>query len=197
MERAIPQCRSLVRRVAVIGCLLLALFFRPNATGADAPTRAEVASVKAVMTSIILRSAQWPDSAFADELSVFQIGIIGRNPPVKEFNAAFEGVTISGRTVTVVSLKSPEDAVGLQAVYFSEMSEDLIIQTLALLNGRPTLSFGEHDEFSRLGGVVNYRKVDGKLRFEFNRRSMERSGVKVSAQVIRLALPTKDAEVAP
>ncbi len=178
-------------KAAVACCLLVIATFAPLPMVADSPARAGAESVKAVMTSIILRSAQWPDNAFKDGSSAFHLGIIGRNPPVKEFNAAFKGITISGRTVTVVSLKNPADIVGFQAVYFSETSEDVIVQTLALLAGRPVLSFGEHDALYRLGGVVNYRKVEGKLRFEFNRKSMEQSGVKVSAQVIRLALPIK------
>jgi len=193
MHLAKPKSRSLCWLGAAFLLLLGSLHSVPL-TASDAPPRAEAESVKAVMTSIILRGAQWPDSAFKDATSNFQIGIIGKNPPFDEFVTAFEGVTISGRAVSVVSLNNPIDAQGFQAVYFSEMSESTLEQTLTLLEGKPTISIGDHDDFFKLGGIVNYRNVSGKLRFEFNRKSMETSGVKVSAQVIRLALPTKEEE---
>ncbi len=193
MERALPKPGSLLR-AAAIACLLLGPGRVDPVTAADAPTRAEAESVKAAMTSIILRNTQWPESAFTNASASFGLGIIGRNPPTEEFNAAFEGVTISGHPVTIVSLKHPADAEGLQAVYFSEASTDVITQTLALLSGKPAITFGDHDAFLKLGGIVNFRTVSGKLRFEFNRKSMDRSGVKVSAQVIRLALPSRDEE---
>lgn len=179
-----------LKKLAVLSGFLLAHALGLTVRAAEVPTTAGEESMKAALTSIILRTSWWPDDAFDTRTSDFRIGIIGKKPPIKEFKAAFDGLKISKRKVTVVVLDGPEDAADLHAIYFSDAGTKQMKATLAAIAGQPTISFAYHDDFISMGGTFNYWKVnnDHTIHFEFNRTSMEHSDVRVSAQVIRVAL---------
>jgi hypothetical protein len=56
------------------------------------------------------------------------------------------------------------------------------------LVGQPVLTVGDRPGFLDAGGIVELRLVDGRVRFEISAASAERAGLRLSAQLLRLAL---------
>ncbi len=52
---------------------------------------------------------------------------------------------------------------------------------------RPILTIGESEGFAELGGMINFSVEGRKIRLQVNRSAAERSGLKVSSQVLKLA----------
>jgi len=53
------------------------------------------------------------------------------------------------------------------------------------------LTVGESDRFAALGGVVNFILGENRVRFEINRAAGEAAGLKLRAQLLKLAAPAR------
>lgn len=174
-------------KAGTLFCVWVALQIGSTTTVADSVT--ETTRFKAAITTIILRSTEWPAEAFDDPEAPLILALVDAPPNVVGiFEQAFADLPVDGRTVIVRSIDKPGDAAGLHAVYFHSVNEIAAKDLLRHLQNRPVLTLGDADEFCDLGGIVNYRLVGAKMRYQFNRAAMEQAGIRVSAQVIRLAV---------
>jgi hypothetical protein len=58
--------------------------------------------------------------------------------------------------------------------------------------GMPVLTVGEASEFAQAGGIVGFRVTpDGRVAFDVNVEQAERSGLKLSSQLLRVARVVK------
>jgi hypothetical protein len=53
------------------------------------------------------------------------------------------------------------------------------------LEGTPTLIVTEQEGFGKLGSMINFFEEDKKLKFEVNRSSIEKSGLKIASELVR------------
>ena len=51
----------------------------------------------------------------------------------------------------------------------------------------PTLTVGESNDFIEQGGLVRFYVDGGTVRFEINRESADRSGLRISSRLLQLA----------
>ena len=69
----------------------------------------------------------------------------------------------------------------------SETGNALALQMLPRWAGNPVLTVGEGPAFVMGGGVMNFFWEDGKLRFEVSADHLEKSGLRLSSKLLRLA----------
>ena len=62
------------------------------------------------------------------------------------------------------------------------------------LDGAAILTVGEFGEFAARGGQIGFRTEDRKVRFDINIAAVERSGLKISAQLMKLGRIVKESE---
>jgi hypothetical protein len=74
-------------------------------------------------------------------------------------------------------------------VLFISLSErDHLTQLLAMLHGAPVLTVGDMDRFAELGGMINLITTeDNHIRFDINKKAIERAKLKAPSQLLRLA----------
>ena len=53
-------------------------------------------------------------------------------------------------------------------VFVSPAESVSLPKLLAAAAGKPVLIIGDHEKFAEKGGMINFIKVDGKVRFEVN-----------------------------
>ena len=58
--------------------------------------------------------------------------------------------------------------------------------------GRPILTVGDGDRFLENGGVIVMKIVDGRVRFEVNATNAARNGLRISSQLLSLALTVRE-----
>jgi hypothetical protein len=171
--------------------LMLVAVFTGRAQAAEDATLLEY-KVKAAFLFNFARFVEWPATAFKTENSALVIGVLGdtRLPP--DLARALEGRSVNGRTVVVRRSKSVEDLLEAHVLFISRSEKAGYGRIMRMLNGRGVLTVGESPEFLRQGGVINFVLRDNRVRFEIDRATAEKEGLRISSQLLNLAV-THDA----
>jgi hypothetical protein len=179
-----PGCAlSLWRLAALAGTLLL----HGPAGAAGAPTATKEYQIKAAFLYNFTKFVEWPADRFADATSPIVIGVLGKNPFGDELEKIVSGRTVNGRSITIVQLQTAAEIRPVHAVFVADGEESLVGKQISPLASAGVLLVGESDRFLGLGGTVRFTNVDDKVRFEINMAAAEQGGLKVSAQLQKLA----------
>lgn len=143
--------------------------------------------IKAAFLYNFVNFVQWPPQCFADAGSPIVIGVMGTNPFGGELEKAVGGRKISGRRITV-SLVQTVAAARQTHLLFVGAGADVGLDEL---KGTPVLTVGESASFLRQGGIINFVRQNDKLHFGLNMEAAEQAGLKISAQLQKLATETR------
>jgi hypothetical protein len=164
-------------------------------TGALAVPPAAVAGVasveehplKAAFTYNFLKFTSWPAGRFADAEAPVIIGVLGRSPMLATIETLVANRQINGRAILVRRVGNAEEARAAHLLFCPAAEDRRSGELLAVLAGEGVLTVGESDEFARRGGMINFVLEQDKVRFEINVSRVEQGGLKLSAQLQKLA----------
>ena len=166
-------------------CLLLALFLLVSPATAEVPREYQV---KAAFLYNFAKFVQWPQSRFPSPESPLVIGVLRANPFGAELEKAVNGRQINGRPV-VVRLVTGSAAARQTHLLFIGSGQDANLADLqATLKGHAVLTVGESSSFARQGGIITFTPQNGTVRFAINRQTADEAGLKISAQLQKLAV---------
>jgi hypothetical protein len=142
--------------------------------------------VKAAQTAKFASYIEWPSASRGGALV---IGLVGRDPSAGGIERALSGANVSGRRVELRRV-APGDTAGLRdcnIIFVSGTEEERAGEIIRQVQGYPVLTVGETGSFLALGGMLQFITVDGQIRFEANPRAAERSGLKLTSGLLRIA----------
>lgn len=167
-------------------CLLGHVF---QATGEDVSKHEIQAAMVIKFTDFI----QWPDDSFGEkEAEWFTIAVLGD----KAYEGMFEMFTdrmFQKKKLRVIHYPRDLDLSSLeigdvQILLVSQSSKKQIQALLDNLSGRPVLTIGDFPGFAEKGGIINfYPKPNNLIGFEINITAKDRSRIKISSYLLRLA----------
>jgi hypothetical protein len=161
------------------------------AVAASATDVSKEYQIKAAFLYNFAKFVEWPVDRFGDENTPIRIGVIGKNPFGGELEKLVQDRKVNGRGIAVVylsSLKEAKSSPVLCHVLFVPVGEENTLAQLAhSLEDASTLTVGESERFAAQGGMVNFTMLENKVRFEINADVAERAGLKISAQLQKLA----------
>jgi hypothetical protein len=171
-----------VSRQLVRGVVILALIVGVAvARGEQTPEY----RVKAEFLERFTRFIDWP--AGTDGHGPFLIGVIGENP----FNGFLEeiasGRRIKGRPVEIRRLTDPAQADSCQVVFICASERDRLRRILSRTETKPILTIADSSGFAAAGVLINFYTTGETVHFEMNESAIERSGLKVSSRLLKLA----------
>jgi hypothetical protein len=149
--------------------------------------------VKAAFIYNFAKFAEWPARAFGGPSTPLRFCAIGAAPFGTALDA-LEGKPVRARPLVVRALDGVEEAAGCHVLFVGRGGAEGIPRVLDAVRGEPVLTVGESDGFCRAGGVINFVTRDGKVRFEINPDAADRAGIRLSAQLLRLARVVRDGE---
>jgi len=166
---------------------VVAAVFGCAATSAAADDAGVVeARIKAAFVYNFARFIDWPPGAAPGPL---RIGIQGRGDLVLPLEEVIRGKKANGRSLETAHVATAGEAEHCE-ILLIERSEDSrvreIVQTLA---GKPVLTVCDGDNCLRDGAMIGFRIVDDSVRFQINQEAIEHSGLKISSQLLKVALP--------
>ena len=173
---------ALVSRRAATAIVLLACLGRT--LGAEPEERPGEYEVKAAYLYNFAKFVEWPPSTKRD---VFVIGILGRDPFGPLLDHAVVGKTVGDRRLVVRRFAEPEQVEGADMLFICSSEAPRLAEVLRRLEGAPTLTVGESEEFVGRGGMVGFRVRDDVVRFDVDLDQSSRAGLKVSSQLVRVA----------
>lgn len=137
--------------------------------------------VKALLVFNFIRLMEWEDKS-----GTINIAFVGQDQALFDaFKEMTEQRTIGGKKVTIQKINNLSEVSSFHLIYLSESGSNELTQTKNFSN---TVIVSEKEGMAKKGSFINFITVDGKLRFEINKTKFESSKVKVSNQLLSLAI---------
>ena len=175
----------MIYKQALVWILLWVWALPPGAAWGEAPATREY-MVKAAMLFNFGKFVDWPQESFKNESSPFVIGILGADP----FGALFETVkdkTIKGRKLVIRKLPRLENFEDCQILFFSKSEKGNLRPFLAATKKYNILTVSDIVDFAQQGGMIGLVEGENTIVFEVNLDTVQRSNLKVSSQLLKLA----------
>ena len=173
-------------RLARLGALALAVLVSPAVAGEGEPPPTEY-QVKAGFLYSFAKFVQWPDDAFHDAGEPFVVGVLGTDPFGPVLEQVLEGKTALNRPVVIKRFSRVEE-VQAQILFVGSSAVADLPRILQALRGRAILIAGESEGFAQSGGMVGFKVQEHRVRFEINLRRAEEGRLKISSQLLKLAI---------
>ncbi|HEV7519055.1 MAG TPA: YfiR family protein [Thermoanaerobaculia bacterium] len=173
--------------LALLG-LLLAAAAAPAAQAAAAAPRSPEYTLKAAFLFNFTKFVDWPADAFADEKSPLTLCLLGGGDPFEgSLDELVANETVNGRPIAVRRKTRGVDLRTCHILFVDRTERERQPEILASLRGSAVLTVGETDRFLADGGLVNFFLEANRVRFEVNLPAVERTPLKISSKLLRLA----------
>jgi hypothetical protein len=178
--------RAAVRNTASLAFLLCCLAGVVSGAGAESPSSKEQ-QLKARFIYNFLKFVEWPANRFQDTNAPLIIGVTGKGSISAALETTVKGRKINGRELIVKVVNSPETAKATHLLFVAPTEDGRFDTWLSGLAGACVLTVGESDQFGKSGGIIRFMPDGDKLRFEINMDAADQAGLKISAQLQKLA----------
>jgi hypothetical protein len=142
--------------------------------------------VKAAFVIQFVKFIDWPENASLKTPII--IGVTGKDGVSRELQTMAAGKKINGRALVVEELSNPDLVPQVHVLYLSRSEDEALSRWLASVRGTAVLTVGESQAFMDQGGMIRFIPRDGKLRFAINAETARQAGLKLSAQLRKLAV---------
>ncbi len=173
----------------LLGALLLSLC--TGAMTAAQPTASGEYLLKAAFLYNFAKFVEWPEETFADGQAPLTLCVLGQDPFGPTLDALAEK-SVKGRPLRIARLSQPSNA-GACHILFIDRTEIPHTQAiLPALNGKAVLTVCDGERCAQQGLMINLRTVSDKIQIEMNIEAIQRTPLKVSSQLIKLAHVIKE-----
>ena len=179
---AFLSARPAARLLIALAALAAAV---PPARAQDLETE-----VRAVYLYNFARYIEWPAAAFPNAGTPIRICVQASDAFSDALERAVAGETINGRRLEAVRVRSGRVR-DCHLYYVSTRNDGRVAASLRPLKGRPLLTVGEDDRFLEHGGMIRFRRVENRVRFDINLGAVQQGGLNVSARLLGVAAEVK------
>lgn len=149
--------------------------------------------VKTAFIYNFLKFTQWPNGTFAKPDSPTVVCTMGTDP----YGGALNVLTskhIDGHPITL-ERSVPANALGkCNAVIVSGQSPSQALAAIGPFKTHPVLTIGDSADFAGAGGMIGLVTVDRQVRFQINVSAVQRSGLSISSQLLKIAILVDEAQ---
>lgn len=147
-------------------------------------------SADAVKAAYLYRFAgyiSWPEESVVGH--PFVIDVVGDPGVARELRHLLPGHQINKEVVEVRDVSNVQELTGAQMLYVGAGHADFLRAIAAgRIGTRPMLIVSEDERGLDLGSAVNFVTVDKRMRFEVSLTAAERAGLKISADLLSVAV---------
>lgn len=143
--------------------------------------------VKAAYLYNFAKFVEWPAAAFESERSPLVFCVVGQDPFGDSLQAVLGNEKIGQRELMVLKARSIDDPEVCHVLFASRSERARFDQVLAPVRDAGVLTVGDADGFLEAGGLVELTLDGERVRFEINGPAAERSPLKISSRLLRLA----------
>ncbi len=143
--------------------------------------------IKSAFLYNFTRFVEWPEWALPGPAQPIVIGVLGDKELAQELGAIVAGRNVNGRSIEVRAVRTVAEARATQLLFVTAAEESRYAEMRSELADSPVLTVGESPAFS-VTGAIGFVQEGEKLRFEINVDIAERSNLKISSQLQKLAI---------
>jgi len=164
--------------------LVLTFLFGATTAAQDAGLESRL---KAAVVSKFPAFTEWPESALNGRRTI-EICVARPNPFGTTLTELVAGETLRGRGIVVRELADLGAIDRCHVLFVSSASAPDRRDLLARARNLPVLTVGDYVTFLEEGGIIALRTVGGRIRFEIDVANANQTGIRLSSQLLRLAL---------
>ena len=177
------------RYLCVCLSLLFALWvaFGGGLVAGAEPTAPTVHQVQAAFLLNFAKFVTWPDEALERGGNSLIIGVLGEDPFGTVLDDTIRDKTIMGKKLAIKRFVRIQDAKNSHILFLSSSEESQLPQIMKALEQANVLTVSDMEQFAERGGMVAFTVEDQKVRFNVNAEAVERAGLKMGSQLLKLA----------
>lgn len=157
------------------------------APGAGMAAAREAALEYRIKAACLLHFAEyvvWPPAA-SDR--PFRICIAGEDPFGPGLDRMVSAESVDGARIEVRRSPDDDELAGCRILFVGRSESDRLERIFDRVKDRPVLTVGETEAFRRAGGMIDFIVENNRVRLRINAAAAERTGLKISARLLRLA----------
>ncbi|MDN5200354.1 YfiR family protein [Fulvivirgaceae bacterium BMA10] len=144
------------------------------------------AKTKAIFIYNFSKYVEWPQSALSEN---FRIGILGEYPNLlKELNNMASTKKRGFQSFEITNFSAVDQINQCQILYVDKNKSEEIENIIKKLNGTSTLLVTDKEGFALKGAAINLLYNQNKQKMEINTTTIEKYNLKVSSQLLALAI---------
>lgn len=167
-----------------IKILICSFLFAGMISSANAQER-PVHEIHAMMVYNFIKYIQWPDQNDGGE---FVIGVYGDNNVFKTLHEWYDGKPKGAKKFLIKNLNSSSEAASCHVVYLAKSKNKEFENVKTEVQGKPVLCVTDGNGLGQKGSAINFKVVDGKLKFELNQSTLAENNLKASSQLSSMAI---------
>lgn len=141
--------------------------------------------IHAAMLYNFIKYVQWPNES---EPGDFIIGVIGDEQLFNTLKQWYDGKAKGAKKYSIRKLGAPNEAGDCNVVYLGKSKNREFDDIRTTITGKPVLTITDGNGLGQKGSCINFKVVDGKLKFELNQAVIGTSNLKVSSQLTSMAI---------
>lgn len=161
--------------------LLLVVTSNASVTAQDRPTH----EIHAAMVFNFIKYIQWPNEAGGGD---FVVGVLGDEPLFNTLKQWYDGKPKGSKKYVIRKLATPAEAGDCSVVYLSKSRNRDFDTIKGSIAGKSVLTITDGIGMAQKGACINFRVIDGKLKFELNHGVVSTANLKVASQLASMAI---------
>jgi hypothetical protein len=172
------------KKTSLMKKVMLLAFSLAFCYGLSAQERA-THEVHAAMIYNFIKYVQWPNEAEGGD---FVVGVLGEDDVFNTLKTWYDGKPKGSKKYVIKKLSSATDAANCQVVYLGKGKSKEFENVKNSVSGKPVLTITDGSGLGQKGSCINFKVVDGKLKFELNQGTVNSSNLKVAGALSNMAI---------
>lgn len=170
-------------RWMVTAAFVMFLSFSPAQSQQPHPTESQV---KAAYLYNFGKFVRWPEDN-SSSANTFEICVLGKDPFASVLDATVANENLERKAIRVRRVSNMPDAGGCNILFISLSEEGRLKFILAATQSLSVLTVSEISHFADRGGDIGFVMQEDKIRFEVNLGAAQRSHLKLSSELLKVA----------
>lgn len=156
-------------------------------SGGSAMAQAEkpIHEIHAQMIYNFIKYIQWPNEAEGGD---FVVGVMGDDDMLATLKGWYDGKPKGSKKYLIKKLNSADEAASCAVVYLGKSKGKELENIKTAIVGKSVLTVSDGFNLGQKGSCINFKVIDGKLKFELNQAAVTSSNLKVSSQLSGMAI---------
>jgi hypothetical protein len=140
---------------------------------------------KALFMYNFTKYIEWPSAVRQGD---FIIAILGTSPMAKELEIIAGKQKVGSQNIQVKTFNSVEEIDNCQILYIPNSRSASLAQILEKLSGKSVLLVTDKEGLASQGACINYIKDGDRIKYELNRKNIEKRGMVVNSALVTLGI---------
>lgn len=141
--------------------------------------------IHAAMVYNFIKYVQWPNES---ETGEFIVGVYGDDNIFATLKQWYDGKPKGSKKYVIKKLATADEAGACQVVYLGKAKNRDFDEIKTSTSGKSILTITDGNGLGQKGSCINFKVVEGKLKFELNQAVVTGANLKVSGQLSSMAI---------